>query len=399
VAKRASEQSITGEQAAAFRLARHHLAGDHSPEGAARRGASASAGPASCSASALAERVVDVVRDTAGIQAQVMSSAEMAIWTRRRSTTREEIHAALWERREVVKTSAMRLTLHLIPARDLPIYIAAMRPSSMATLQRWHARIGAKPDHVRAMIDSVVEALADGPRTQQELIARAKRQAGKGVRAWLDHAWSAVRPAVIEGAIVYGPPRGAEATFVRADTWLGGQPAVDVSQARAELLRRFLSAFGPATAQDFSKWSGIRTSDAKHVLEGLRAELVQVSVDGAPGWIRRADLKALASGGLDGSAVRLLGAFDSFLLAHATKAHLVDARFYKRVYRAQGWISPVVLRGGTIVGVWFPKSVGKTTTLRVELFARDTPATRRAIEREAEEMSTFLGLTCSARFR
>ena len=44
----------------------------------------------------------------------------------------------------------------------------------------------------------------------------------QGVRAWLDHAWSAVRPAVIEGAIVYGPPRGAEATFVRADTWIGG---------------------------------------------------------------------------------------------------------------------------------------------------------------------------------
>jgi len=338
------------------------------------------------------------VRDTAGIQAQVMSSAELAIWTRRRATTRAEIQAALWERRELVKTSAMRLTLHLVAARDLPVYIAAMRPSSIATLQRWNARIGAKPDQVRAMIDSVVEALADGPRTQQELIARAKEHAGKGVRAWLDHAWSAVRPAVIEGAIVYGPPRGAEATFVRADTWLGSQPTIALPEARAELLRRFLSAFGPATAHDFSKWSGIKTSEAKHLLEGLRAELVQVSVDGAPGWIRQADLKALMRSELDGSAVRLLGAFDSFLLAHATKAHLVDARFYKRVYRPQGWISPVVLRGGTIIGVWFPTSVGKKTMMTVELFGRATPAMRRAIEREAEQMSAFLGATCSARF-
>ena len=139
--------------------------------------------------------LVDAVRATAGIQAQVQSSAEMAIWTRRRATTRDDVRRALWETRDLVKTSAMRLTLHLIPARDFAVYIAAMRPYSMATLARWHARMGAKTEHVRAMIDTVVESLAGGALTQQELIARAKTRAGKGVRAWLDHAWSAVRPA------------------------------------------------------------------------------------------------------------------------------------------------------------------------------------------------------------
>ena len=159
---------------------------------------------------------------------------------------------------------------------------------------------------------------------------------------------------------------------------------------RRSLLR--ITAFGPATAHDFSKWSGFRTSDARQVLDGLRAELAQVSVDGAPGWIRRADLKALTCSELDGSAVRLLGAFDSFLLAHATKAHLVAPRFYKRVYRPQGWISPVVLRGGTIIGVWSPKSVGKATMLTVELFARARPALRRAIERQDKPVVVGTGV-------
>lgn len=345
--------------------------------------------------------VVALCRDTGGVQAQVMSAAELALWTRRRTTTREEIQAALWERRDVVRTSAMRLTLHLIPARDLSTYIAAMRPTSMATLQRWHARVGAKPDHVKAMIDAVVEGLGDGPRTQQELIARARKKAGKGVRAWLDHAWSAVRPAVIEGLIVYGPPRGAEATFVRVDTWLPTQPAVDVENARAELLRRFLSAFGPATPHDFSKWSGLKTSDARSVMAALGDEIVDVSVDGAPGWIRRVDLPALAvfaGRAPDDGDVRLLGAFDPFLLAHATKEHLVAPRYYKRVYRTQGWISPVVLRGGTVVGVWFPTTTGKTVTLGVELFGRGAPGVRKAVEREADALGRFLGARCDARF-
>ncbi len=58
-----------------------------------------------------------------------------------------------------------------------------------------------------------------------------------------------------------------------------------------------------------------------------------------------------------------MGAFDPFLLAHATKGHLVERKYYKRVYRPQGWISPVVMRGGTIVGVWFPKRTEKGLTL------------------------------------
>jgi uncharacterized protein YcaQ len=384
--------SFNAAQAAAFRLSRHHLVDRSAKAFALREGDDRSA-----EAFALRERLVDVVRDTGGIQAQVMSAAETALWTRRRSTTRAEIQTALFERREIVRTSAMRLTLHLIPARDLSMVIAALRPMSMATLQRWQARVGAKPDHVKGLVDSIVEALGDGPRTQQELIACARKKSGKGARAWLEHAWSAVRPAVIDGLIVYGPPRGAEATFVRVDEWLPKQPGFEVADARAELLRRFLSAFGPATAHDFAKWSGLKTTDARTALDSLREEVVQVSIESAPGWILRADLDALRRSALDEDAVRLLGAFDSFLLAHATKEHLVAPRHYKRVYRPQGWISPVVLRGGTIVGVWFPKTAGRTVTLGVELFGRVEPAIRRLVEREAEEMGRFLGARCVAR--
>jgi uncharacterized protein YcaQ len=396
--KKTSALSVTAAQAAAFRLSRHHLGAGTKDGPRTREGPRTKDGPGT-KHQGPGTTLIEICRDTGGIQAQVMSAAEMALWTRRRSTTRAEIQAALFERRDIVRTSAMRLTLHLIPARDLSMVIAALRPMSTATLQRWHQRMGAKPDHVKGLVDTIVESLSDGPRTQQELIARAKKKAGKGVRAWLDHAWSAVRPAVIDGLIVYGPPRGAEATFVRVDTWLPTQPPCDAAEARAELLRRFLSAFGPASAHDFAKWSGLKTSDARTALDGLREEAVQVSVDGAPGWIRSADLNALRRSALDEDAVQLLGAFDSFLLAHATKEHLVAPQHYKQVYRPQGWISPVVLRGGAIVGVWFPKTAGRTMRLDVELFGRATPAVRQAIERDAEAMGRFLGAACSARFR
>ncbi len=111
MAKKRAELTVTAAQAAAFRLARHHLV-ERRTQNAEQR-----------------TSVVDVVRATGGIQAQVMSAAEMALWTRRRETTSDEIRKALFDRREIVKTSAMRTTLHLIAAGDLPMVIAALRPA------------------------------------------------------------------------------------------------------------------------------------------------------------------------------------------------------------------------------------------------------------------------------
>ena len=132
-------RAFTAAQAAAFRLDGQHLS-DRSAQAFALRSGDRGAQRAS---------IVDVCRDSGGIQAQVMSAAELSIWTRRQQTTRAGIQDALWTRRDLVKTSAMRLTLHLIPARDFAIYIAALKPMSMAILQRWHARVGAGPGEVR----------------------------------------------------------------------------------------------------------------------------------------------------------------------------------------------------------------------------------------------------------
>jgi len=199
------------------------------------------------------------------------------------------------------------------------------------------------------------------------------------VRTWLDHAWSAIRPAVIDGAIVYGPPRGAEATFIHTDGWLGPQPRLSTDEARAELMRRFLSAFGPASPHDFARWSGLKTTEAKAILTAIERDVQEVDVDGARGWALRSDVAAIASSRIEPDAVRLLPAFDSFLLAHATKEHLVERRFYERVYRPQGWISPTVLQRGRVIGVWFQQAAGRNVTLDVQLFKRARPHVREAI--------------------
>jgi hypothetical protein len=371
--------SFTADQVAAFRLARHDLSG--SPQTAARRKTS----------------LADICGDVGGIQAQVMSAAELSLWTRRRTTKREDVRAALWERRELVKTTSMRRTLHLLPARDFQMYIAAMRDWSLGQTKNLLARIGASAAHVDTMIATVMEALADGPKTQQELLARAKTSASKGMRRWLQYAWSAMRPAIVDGLVVYGPSRGAAATFVRVDQWLPKQKTMDPDAARVALATRYLRAFGPATYRDFSKWSGLPTSVTKQVFEALAESLAVVTVDGERSFLLKDDLAELADATLERSP-KLLPSFDTFLLAHQTKDHLVEPRFYKRVYRNQGWLSPVVILGGRIVAVWFVEERAKSFTIDVQPFGTLDAKTRRGIAAEAGALANFLGARCDVTY-
>jgi hypothetical protein len=67
-----------------------------------------------------------VVREICGLHAQVMSSAELTLWARVEDLEPGAVQEALWERRTLAKTWAMRGTLHLLPAEELPLWVGAL---------------------------------------------------------------------------------------------------------------------------------------------------------------------------------------------------------------------------------------------------------------------------------
>jgi len=79
------------------------------------------------------------------------------------------------------------------------------------------------------------------------------------------------------------------------------------------------------------------------------------------------------------------------MLGHAEKTHLVDAPYYKRIYRNAGWISPVVLLNGRVVGIWFSKRRGNRLSLGIEPIEKFSKAIRKKIEEEAASLGEFLG--------
>lgn len=358
--------SVDWSQVSAFRLARHHF---------------------------LDQRPADLVTicgDVCGIQAQLMSAARLAFWARNHSLTQPEVDSALSRGRTLVRTSAMRQTLHMLLAAEFSIYITALKRSRIEAIRRGASRLGVTEKDLDQLNQTVVDALGRGPATKSELTEQVRAMAGKRMRDWMDRFWSVIRPAIVEGLVCYGPDRGTEATYVRADQWLPRQRQVSEQEAKQILLRRYLGAYGPATLQDFSKWSGISMTEAAPLWRALDGEFIDVSIGDKKAWLLRGDREQLLNASLREPVLRLLPGFDPYLLAHADKDHLVDRAFYKRVYRNQGWISPVVLLNGRIIGVWSIERAGKRARFDLELFEKVSKATRAMIEEESLSLIEFV---------
>jgi hypothetical protein len=198
------------------------------------------------------------------------------------------------------------------------------------------------------------------------------------------------------GVVCYGPSRSNEPTFVRADAYLPGWKDVSREQAEDILLHRYLHAFGPATAEDFSLWTGMTLSEARDIWAREQSSLAPVSVEGWRAEILRKDLKVLAQASLEQPVVRLLPYFDTYLLAHKQRDHLVPMEQKSSVYRAQGWIAPVVLVNGRVIGVWENTLEKNQLHVQVTKFEPVSRTVAEGIREEALNLGRFLGASTAA---
>jgi len=357
--KISDEVPFSSAQIHAFRLRRHHLL-DQS-----------------------AKDLVTICRDVCGVQAQIMSAAQLQLWARNHAITPTAVNDALLNTRTLVKTTLMRQTLHLVPADEFPLYIAAQKKTRIGTVLTRMAKFKITREEAEGLTALILDVLDAGPAPRVAIAASVLPKTSKRVRAWMQESWSMVRLPVAEGQICYGPGEGNQATFIRTDHWLPPLRQVDALTAQKELFRKYLRAYGPATLNDFVHWSGISMPEVRALRPLLDAEIAEHN--GL--LLLREDIKALQAASSEMNSVHLLPYFDVYLLAHRFKEHFLKAQFYKRVFRNQGWISPVVLINGEIAGVWSYKLSRKTVEVEIELFARVGPRTRMEIKDRARELA------------
>jgi hypothetical protein len=325
-----------------------------------------------------AARLVDVVRDVCGIHAQVMGSAELQLAARVDGIIQEDVRAALWERRELVKSWTLRGTLHIHPADEHGLWAAARRAVvGDADYVTEDAAI------VPAVVAAIGHALSGRKLTREELADAVAAEIGPGPRELLASGWGYyLADAAVAGALCFGPPQGQKVTFVHPPDWLGPQREWEPREALREVARRYADAYGPVTHRQFREWftsKSLTADDAKRLFEEL--DLPQI---GPPPRVER--------------SVRLLPEYDPYVMGFREREHLVPPEVREQVAahgkgRYEGPAgTPFLLVDGLCAGIWRRKKAAKKIELTVEPARKLTRAERVSIADEADRIGAFLGL-------
>jgi hypothetical protein len=177
--------------------------------------------------------------------------------------------------------------------------------------------------------------------------------------------------------------------FARPDQWLRAWEELDPEVALLETARRFVHACGAVTREDYARWWGVTAPEGGRVLERLGDEVVPVKVGGGTAWALAADAEQVA-GSPPAPSVRLLPAFDQYVVAATRHAEqLMPGPFKDRVYRPQGWLSPVLLSAGRMLGTWRQEAKGRRLRVTIEPFARLPAGVRSQAEAEAERLAAW----------
>jgi winged helix DNA-binding protein len=310
-----------------------------------------------------------VIERLVGMQAQWPPAPYVGIWTRttsfkRRALERELASAA------IVKATAMRQTLHLITRRDY----ALLRAATSETNFPWQSAVAER------LAQSVRALAASGPVTSAEALAHLEREHGlTGIDA--RRAWRAarVRAHVLhhhETALWNGRPEGRFAAVEEPEEH-------DPTEARAEIFRRYLAAFGPSSRRDMVAWSMMHVPEIQRALDRLeplrrfRDEQGRELLD-----VPRAPLPDAETP----APVRFLPKWDNVLLAWADRTRVLPEQYRKTVIRMNGDVAQTFLVDGFVAGIWRAEN-GRVA---VEPFATLSRSVRSDVEDEAARLEAFL---------
>jgi hypothetical protein len=335
-----------------------------------------------------AERIGEAAGALCGVHAQMMSAAELSLGIRVAGVTRQDVRAALWEQRSLVKTYGIRGTVHLFPASEVALWTAALRENSEPLDEKRLERQGLSLAQARAIIAAIGDALDGRTLTREELGQEVARRVGAWALDAVSPAFGGQWPrwqmmigaAANAGLLLFGPNRGAKVTFARPERWLAGWTLVDGRAALSEVFRRYLATYGPATSDNFAQWFGAPPARGRALTRDLADELEAVDIEGHQAWQLASEPAATASDAArDG--VWLLPHFDCYEIACHPRQQLVPAEQRERVLPHGGAGNvPVVIVGGVVAGVWSQRRSGRRLDVRVETFEPLRASQHRALE-------------------
>ncbi|MBV9951191.1 MAG: AlkZ family DNA glycosylase [Acidimicrobiia bacterium] len=353
-----------------------------------------------------------IAGDLVGLHATDPATIYLSVRARDPATSAEDIDAALYEDRTVVRMLAMRRTMFVVPIALAPVL---QRSSSDAVAVKQHklaldlVRDGGLSSDPNRWFRRVEQATLAALQERGSASAAELREAvpalqksvvvapGKNYEATVNMTSRTLNVLAAQGHIVRGRPSGSwvstQYRWYSLDAWSADLAAVlsadalpSVADAQVELVRRWLATFGPGTLADVKWWTGWTAREVRAALATIQPD--EVDLGGATGFVLPGDLAPDdPSGNDDAPWVALLPALDPATMGWTERDWYLGPH-RPLVFDRSGNAGPTIWSDGRVVGGW---AYGPDGTVRVRILEDVGREVHDAVDREAGEVEAWLG--------
>jgi winged helix DNA-binding protein len=326
----------------------------------------------------------DVVMWLGAVQAQDYAGAKWALGLRLKGVTDDDVDRAFADG-SVLRTHLMRPTWHFVAPADIRWLLALTAPRVHAANAFMYRKLELDSAIFKRSEAALAKALRGGRQLTRDELRSALEKAGIATGDGMRLAYL-VMHAELEGVICSGARRGKQFTYALLDERVPHARILDRDEALAELGGRYFASRGPATVQDFAKWSGLTLADARRGLEAVNARLREEVVDGHAYW-----LSASAPAAKNASPTAyLLSIYDEYISGYRNHSGLGGAEVGARLGAMGNALTSIILVDSQIVGTW-KRTLGKAAVaIETNLFRRLTRAESRAVAAAAQRYADFL---------
>ncbi|MQY25433.1 winged helix DNA-binding domain-containing protein [Nocardia aurantia] len=352
-------------------------------------------------AAARVDDAADITRSMVALHATDPATVYLSVSARSRGLTPADVERVLYEDRALLRLLAMRRTMFVAPVESVPMLQAAVADELALKQRRTYGRYIAQA--IEGDVDAWLHEVAE--ETHAELLRR-----GAATGAELGAALPRLRLQVdtapgksyskptnittwvllilgVEGRIVRGRPSGgwtsSRYTWAPVESWLPeGMSPPPVGQARAELARQWLRAFGPAPVADLKWWSGWSLGETRKAL--ARLDIAEVDLDGVTGVALADDLDPTPA---PEPWAALLPALDPTVMGWQARGWFLGPH-ERELFDTNGNAGPTVWWDGRVVGGWAQRADGEIAWQLLEDVGADA---RAAISAEADRVAEWFG--------
>jgi hypothetical protein len=349
-----------------------------------------------------AESPTGVARSLVALHSTDPASVYLSVWARTTEFAPPDLEHALYEERSVVRILGMRRTLFVVPRELVPVVYAACTRTIAASQRRRLEKFVAESEvttrpgpWVSRASSAALRALADHDGASTAELVAVEPMLGARLRVGTGTRWETTQSAgsrilsqlSMEGRIIRARPRGdwtsGRYTWSLAETWLGTPiEELDARDARAELLRLWLKAFGPATETDIRWWAGWTATEARSALAAVPHTVVDL--EGAQGFVVAEDVEPVER---PEPSAALLPTLDPTVMGWKERDWYLGS-LAEMLFDRNGNAGPTVWWDGRVVGGWAQRGDGEIVVRLLEEVGAEE---KRAIDREAERLQRWLG--------